>query len=74
MDNRYQFAELLGSGSGYYACGGKLIKILWHHENAEDPITYTLEDGTPLVQKIGRSYVAIVPTGSTVKWGDYDAF
>lgn len=68
VDNRYQFAELLGSGSGYFACGGKLIRILWHHENADDPITYTLEDGTPLIQGIGSSYVAILPTGSTVKW------
>jgi hypothetical protein len=69
VDKRYQFAELLGSGNGFYACGGKLIPILWHHETAEEAITYTLTDGTPLVQQVGRSYVAILPLGSKVTWG-----
>ena len=57
-----------GSGDGYYACGGKLIKIQWHHENPADPFTFTLEDGTPLVQGIGSSYIGICPLKSTVEW------
>ena len=64
----YHVAKLEGSGEGYYACGGKLVKILWHHENDTDPITFTLEDGTPLVQGIGTSYIAIAPTASSVSW------
>lgn len=64
----YHVADLDGSGEGYYACGGKLIKIQWHHENPNDPITFTLEDGTPLVQGIGSSYIGICPLKSTVEW------
>ena len=64
----YHVADLDGSGEGYYACGGKLIKIQWHHENPTDPITFTLEDGTPLVQGIGNSYIGICPLKSTVEW------
>lgn len=66
VDGKYQFADLLGSGDGYFACGGQIVPIRWNHENADDPFTYTLTDGTPLVQGIGSSYVAIVPTGSRV--------
>lgn len=60
----FHVADLLGSGDGYYACGGKLVAIKWHHENPNDPFTYTLADGTPLVQGIGTSYIGIIPTGS----------
>jgi len=64
----YHVANLDGSGEGYYACGGKIIKIRWHHENPADPISFTLEDGTPLVQGVGNSYIAICPLKSTVAW------
>jgi hypothetical protein len=64
----YHVAELMGSGDGYYACGGKIIPIRWVHENETDPITFTLADGTPLEQGVGNSYVAIVPLESTVEW------
>lgn len=64
----YHVAELEGSGEGYYACNGKLTPILWHHENPEDPITYTLTDGTPFALGLGNSYIAIVPTTSTIEW------
>ena len=64
----YHIADLDGSGEGYYACNGKIIPILWHHENDTDPITFTLTDGTPLTQGIGNSYIAIVPTRSEVTY------
>jgi hypothetical protein len=64
----YHVADLDGSGEGYYACGGKIIKIQWHHEDPKDHITFTLEDGTPLVQGIGNSYIAICPLKSVVKY------
>lgn len=64
----YHVADLLGSGDGYYASGGKIVPIQWHHEKAEDPFTFTLLDGTPLVQTIGSSYVGIVPMSSQVTW------
>ena len=64
----YHVADLLGSGEGYFACGGKLIPIKWFHENMEDPITFTLTDGTPLQLGVGSSYIAIAPLSSTVEF------
>lgn len=60
----YHVADLVGSGNGYYACGGKLVPIIWHHEDPDAPFTYTLQDGTPLEQGVGNSYIGIIPTGS----------
>lgn len=66
---QYHVAQLLGSGDGYYACGGKIIPIKWYHETETEPFTFTLADGTPLVQSIGNSYVGIIPTGSAFTYG-----
>lgn len=60
----YHVADLVGTGNGYYACGGKLVPIIWHHENPDAAFTYTLQDGTPLEQGVGTSYIGIIPTGS----------
>ena len=67
-DEVYHVADLDGSGEGYYACNGKIIPIQWHHENAADPFTFTLADGTPLEQGIGTSYIAIAPLKSEISW------
>ena len=64
----YHVADLYGEGEGYYACGGKIVKIKWVHEEETDPITFFLEDGTPLQQGIGSSYIAIAPTDSPVEY------
>jgi hypothetical protein len=67
-DGYRMFADLVGSGSGYYACGGKLVKIQWSRAGENAPFVYTLADGTPLTQGIGKSYVAIIPNGSPVNY------
>lgn len=59
---------LTGTGDGYFACGGKYIPITWSRESVEDSFTYTLSDGTPLALGIGKSYIAIVPTGSNISF------
>lgn len=64
----YHVADLLGSGDGYYACGGKIIPMKWHHENTTDPFTFTLENGDVLVQGVGNSYIGVVPMSSNVEW------
>ena len=64
----YHVADLYGEGEGYYACGGKIVKIKWVHEEETDPFTFFLEDGTPLQQGIGSSYIAIAPTDSPVEY------
>ena len=67
-DGVYHVADLDGSGEGYFACGGKIIPIQWHHESETDTITFTLTNGNPLIQGIGNSYIAIAPTASTVSY------
>lgn len=64
----YHIADLNGQGDGYFACGGRIIPIRWIHEAETDPITFFLKDGTPLMQGIGSTYVAIAPIGSAVKY------
>ena len=67
-DGVYHVAELLGSGEGYFACGGSLIPIRWSHQSMDEPILFTHEDGTPLELGVGSSYIAIAPMKSTVEW------
>ena len=64
----YLVADLLGSGNGYYACDGKIIPIKWTREKETDSFTFTLEDGTPLYQNVGRSYVNFAPLDSKISW------
>lgn len=64
----YHIADLIGSGEGYFACGGKIIPIRWTHEAMDKPIVFTLADGTPLELGVGSSYIAIAPLTSTVEW------
>ncbi len=62
----YHVADLLGSGEGFFACGGKIIPIQWNHDSETDAITFTLADGTPLELGVGSTYVAIAPLDSRV--------
>lgn len=60
--------DLVGEGEGYFACNGQLVPIKWSRESERTPFVYTLEDGTPLTLGVGKSYVALVPTGATTEW------
>lgn len=64
----HMIIELEGEGEGYFACNGQLVPIKWSRESANDPFTYTLEDGSELTLGVGKSYIAIVPTNATVEW------
>ena len=64
----YHVAELEGSGSGYFACGGKLIPINWSRSGPNATFSFTLADGTPLKLGVGSSYIAIAPTTSKISW------
>jgi hypothetical protein len=57
-----------GSGTGYFACNGQMIPILWSRDGLEDPFVYTLEDGTPLTFGTGTTYIAVVPQKSTAEF------
>ena len=64
----YHVADLEGEGKGYFACDGKIIPIRWSRAGDSDTFHFTLEDGTPLIQGVGSSYIALVPLKSSVKW------
>ena len=37
-------------------------------ENNTDPFTFTYEDGTPLYQNVGKSYINLAPLDSVINW------
>lgn len=56
----------LSGGTGYYACGGKVIAITWSKSYPDGQITYTDANGEPVVFGVGKTYVNIVPIASNV--------
>lgn len=54
------------NGEGWFACGGKIVPITWEKKDLNSPITYALEDGSPVVFGQGNSYVNIIPLSNTV--------
>ncbi len=64
----YHIADIENEGKGFYACGGKIIPILWSHKDNTVPFTFTLEDGTPLEIGVGNTYIAIAPEVSEVTY------
>lgn len=60
--------NLVGSGPGYYACGGKYVPITWSKAGYTEQFVYTLEDGTEVVFGRGSSYVNIVPLDTPVSF------
>jgi hypothetical protein len=60
LDSVGRLSVDLSSGSGWFACGGKVIPILWSKGAGSNPLTYTTEDGAPLVLGQGKSYVNII--------------
>lgn len=63
-DKYHVFSTMTGEGTGYFACNGEYVPIKWYRESTSEPFTYTLEDGTPLVFGIGKTYVAMLPASS----------
>jgi len=55
----YAAANFHVGGTGYYACGGKLIPIVWECSGM-DPIRCMTEDGEPLNINVGNTYMAII--------------
>ncbi len=64
----YHIYDLEAGGQGYFACGGKIIPILWSCAGKDQPFVYTTTDGEPLNLGIGSSYIALAPLGSTVEY------
>ena len=65
-ESGHSFYDLDGTGDGYFACGGKMIPVKWHHEDAKGPFHFTLEDGTPITLGVGKTYCAIIDASGSV--------
>jgi hypothetical protein len=57
--------NLIGSGEGYFCCGGKYVPITWHRSDLNSSFTYTLKDGSPVSFGVGKTYIGVIPTGGT---------
>ena len=66
------YMTLTGEGTGYFACGGKLVDIYWTRENEDSPFRYFLDSAhkEPLSLGIGTSYVALISTDTSTP--DYE--
>ena len=64
----YFVADFNAGGTGYYACGGKLIPITWTCEGSKEPFRFQTADGQPLELGVGNTYLAICTPESPVTW------
>ncbi len=60
--------DLASGGTGYYACGGKLIDLLWTKSYPSGQFHYTDLEGNPIVFGRGKTYVNIIPTDQRVEF------
>jgi len=66
--NGWMKIEVVGEGTGYFACNGQIIPIKWSRPTEDDPYTYTLENGDPITLGVGKSYIAIIPEQGLVEY------
>ena len=64
--NGYHIANFVAGGTGYFACGGKIVPITWKCEGEDKPFTFYSEDGEVLNMGVGTTYIAIAADGSPV--------
>ena len=64
----YQITEFTDGGSGYFACGGKIVPILWTCDSDTEPFRFMTMDGQELVLGMGNSYIAIMDVSNPVEW------
>lgn len=57
--------NLIGSGEGYFCCGGKYVPITWSRGDVNSSFSYALKDGTPLAFGVGKSFISVLPSGNT---------
>ena len=62
----YHIADFTAGGTGYFACGGKLIPIVWMCGGDKEPFRFFTESGEPLELGRGNTYMAICTPESLV--------
>ncbi len=54
----------LSSGTGYYCTEGKYVAINWYKDDMYSMFHFELEDGTPLVLGIGKTFICVNQCGN----------
>lgn len=67
-NREFHVADFVAGGTGYYACGGKIIPITWSCESEQSPFRFFTADGEPLAFGQGKTYIAICTPESAVAW------
>lgn len=62
------YMALVGEGTGYFACDGKVVPICWSRSGDYEPFVFTHEDGTPITFGVGNTYIAITPLGVELEY------
>ena len=57
-----------GEGEGYYARDGHWIPITWKRDSETSTFEYYDGSGSPVTFGVGKSYIAVIPTGSPVNF------
>lgn len=68
LNGIYHEADFVAGGTGYFACGGKLIPITWTCDSEDSPFRFLTEDGQQLDLGMGNTYIAICSSESPVTW------
>ncbi len=68
MKHSYHITDFLQGGTGYYACGGKIIPITWTCSGDKEPFRFFTESGEPLAFGAGNTYIAISSDAGEVTW------
>ena len=72
VNNIYQVADFVAGGTGYYACGGKIIPITWSCDGEQSPFRFFTAEGQPLSFGQGSTYIAITQPESSVVWETHE--
>ncbi|WP_297210716.1 DUF3048 domain-containing protein [uncultured Flavonifractor sp.] len=60
--------DLSSGGTGYFACGGKVIDLTWSKSYPDGQLHYKDLDGNPITFGVGHTYVCVVPLDSQVSF------
>ena len=66
IEKGYYRAGFGESGTGYYACGGRIIPVNWTCAGETEPFVFTTTGGEPLDFGIGNTYIAVAHPDSPV--------
>ena len=69
-DKGHVAMNFVGSGTGYFCCGGNCVEINWSRDSISSPFHYTLADGSNLALGVGKTYVSVCDLSgrSSISW------